>query len=128
MLRRIAGLVLVLAFACTQAAAAACPMRAAGHDHGPMTAMRMVMPSHADHPSPLHHPTPPSHPASHHHPATDAACPLAMACGAAAAVVDPPSISRPAVIADRAPSLAAGRYASPVLPADPPPPRSATLA
>ena len=113
-MRRIAQLLLLLAFALTRAAAAQCPMAApaaGAAEH----AMHPAMHHHAHRPAPGH-PDAPQHRAD---------CGVVMPCGLAAissaATVDVrlPADSR------AAPAWAPGLYASPVIPILSPPPRVA---
>ncbi|MBV9107836.1 MAG: hypothetical protein JO306_00340 [Gemmatimonadetes bacterium] len=111
---RIIQMLVLLVFACTQAAAAECPMTApASHAH-------VMANAHAMHHAPTHHA-----PAHHAHDAQRADCALVMACGAAA-VAATEIVSTPAPIIVRAPlARPAAAYASPYIPTLAPPPRRA---
>jgi hypothetical protein len=119
-MRRIAALLVLLVFGLGQAAASECPM---APDAG--AGARSAAAVHAHH---HHHPAPATdahHPAHSQGPAHgQAACALAMSCGAVAAIsigaapYQPPI--RLAQVARRLPHL----YTSPVLTTDSPPPRA----
>jgi hypothetical protein len=115
--RRTAALFFLLAFAFTQVAAAECPMRSAASSRPSTSDATMAMGGHLAH----HHA--PAAPHDRHDAGRD--CALAAACGAVAEVRAAPSIARPAVVSVAAAAPAPRGYASPVLAADPPPPRSA---
>lgn len=110
----IVQVLVLLVFACTQAAAAECPMTAPAAAH-----------AHAVHPAAMRHADTHRAPAHHAHDAQRADCALVMACGAAAAA---PSgiVSAPASAVVREPlARPAAAYASPFIPTLAPPPRRA---
>jgi hypothetical protein len=108
-------MLVLLVFACTQAAAAECPMTA------PATPPAHAM---AD-AHPMHHTGAHHAPAHHAHDAQRADCALVMACGAAA-VAASEIVSAPAAIAVHDPiARPAAAYASPFIPTLAPPPRRA---
>ena len=116
---RFARMVLMLAFALAQAAAVECPMAHAAHPHAPSRHAQDAR--GGGH----HHGAPASRHPQHAHDHGAAACVLVMACGTAAAASAELPVPRLSLAALRAPARAADRYASPHIPIDAPPPRSA---
>ena len=112
-MRRIAQLLLLLAFAFSQAAAVECPMASAPAS-ARAHAMHHGMPADAPHPAPRHA----------HDPAQHAECGLAMSCGAAA-IVALETIAPAVSIRPDAPARVPALYASPFIATASPPPRPA---
>lgn len=116
---RLVRLVLMLAFALGQAAAAECRMAPAGNERAPVPHAAMAHGGHDTH-TPAHRQSAPDH--------GPAACALVMSCGAAAASTAEVAVPRLSILAARAPLGAARIYASPLIPVLAPPPKSLVAA